>query len=101
LAAKRHLAVPPPTFTVLPPEAHDKVPGGEKAKVTAPVGVPEPGAWAVTVALKVTVWPAFMVGADEVRTSVVDAGPMTWPRSAELALNGVLPSNPVSTYKGE
>ena len=40
-------------------------------KSTVPVGVPDPGALAVTLAVKVTAWPKFAVLADEVTLVVV------------------------------
>ena len=60
-------------------------------KVTVPVGVPLPGAAALTVAVKVTGWPKMVVVADEARVVVLLACPTDWI-NAEEVLELKLPS---------
>ena len=47
-------------------------------KVTLPVGIPEPGATAVTVAVNVTSWPAAEGLADDITAVLVDAWLTVW-----------------------
>ena len=48
------------------------------AKVTLPVGIPAPGATAVTVAVNVTSWPALEGLADDITVVLVDAWLTVW-----------------------
>src|SRR5438034_7016173 len=60
-------------------------------KVTVPVGMPEPGATAVTKAVKVTAWPAAAGLSDEVSVVLVDALLTVW-----LVIDEVLEAKVVS-----
>src|ERR1700694_5898392 len=53
-------------------------------KVTVPVGVPAPGGLAVTVAVKVTVWPTTDGLADELTEVVVASWPTVWVSGGEV-----------------
>ena len=53
-------------------------------KVTVPVGVPEPGGLAVTVAVKVTLWPATEGLTEELSAVVVASWLMVWVSVAEV-----------------
>ena len=53
-------------------------------KVTVPVGTPDPGAFAVTVAVKVTLWPEIDGLADETIVVVVLAWPTVCVKAAEV-----------------
>src|ERR1700731_903690 len=53
-------------------------------KVTVPVGVPAPGGFAVTVAVKVTLWPATDGLTEELRAVVVASWLMVWVSGAEV-----------------
>ena len=55
-------------------------------KVTVPVGVPAPGATAVTVAVKVTAWPNTEGLAKEASAVVVSALFTVWVRAPEVEL---------------
>jgi hypothetical protein len=59
---------------------------------TLPVGVPPPGDTALTVALKVTVWPKFEGFSDEVSTIDVDAGLTTCVTAGEVLVPKLLSS---------
>ncbi len=60
--------------------------------VTVPVGVPDPGVTALTVAVKVTACPKTDGFAEELSAVVVDAWFTTWLSADEvLALKDVLP----------
>jgi hypothetical protein len=52
--------------------------------VTVPVGVPEPGATALTVAVKVTDWPNTEGFTDEVTVVELDAWLTVWVMAAEV-----------------
>src|SRR5258707_4769823 len=70
-----NVAVPPgPTATV----PRTTLPSWN---VTLPVGVPEPGATAATVAVKVTAWPGTAGLTDDARATVV-AAPLAGSRTA-------------------
>ena len=55
-------------------------------KVTVPVGVPLPGAVAVTVAVKVTDWPKTDGLAEEVTTVLVPSWLTVWVRAADVLM---------------
>jgi hypothetical protein len=53
-------------------------------KVTVPVGVPEPGGFAITVAVKVTLWPETEGLADDPSEVVVGSWFTVWISGAEM-----------------
>jgi hypothetical protein len=55
-------------------------------KVTVPVGVPDPGATALTVAVNVTAWPNTDGSAEEISLVVLVALLTVWVRPAEVLL---------------
>jgi hypothetical protein len=59
---------------------------------TLPVGVPAPGANALTVALKVTAWPKFEGFGVAVSTDDVDAACTTWVKEGEVLAPKLLSS---------
>jgi hypothetical protein len=59
-------------------------------KVTVPVGVPEPGAAALTTAVKLTDWPAVEEPDDEVSVVVVEAMLTSWFSTADVLGANVL-----------
>jgi len=59
-------------------------------KVTLPVGIPAPGATAVTVAVNVTSWPEGEGLVDDIRMVLVDAWLTVWVAVDELLEANVL-----------
>ena len=59
-------------------------------KVTFPVGVPAPGEFAVTTAVKVTNWPEVEGLSDEVKLVVVEAWLTVWPTNWEVLAGKVV-----------
>ena len=70
------------------PEARAAVPMDTplSRKVTVPVGVPEPGATAATVAVKVTLWPFTDGFTEEETVDRVEALFTTWDKALEVML---------------
>src|SRR3981081_292810 len=75
-----HNAVPPTTAWLAQPAMLTP----PSWKVTVPVGVPAPGGLAVTVAVKVTLWPATEGLTEELSAVVVASWRTVWVRGAEV-----------------
>ena len=80
--AKVSLQVATPATSGLPTQPAMLTP--PSWKVTVPVGVPAPGGLAVTVAVKVTLWPETEGLTEELSAVVVASWLMVWVSAAEV-----------------